>query len=116
MAERLAVASRLLADPLRYCHNSNHRGLLLRRTLDELTELIDKSKQLYPKAFPGAHFRESKSTWVFPSGATMWFTYLDRDKDVTRFQGQAFNWIGVDEITQYPSSCVGLSSFSTPFY
>jgi hypothetical protein len=96
----------LLADPLRYCHNPNHRGLLLRRTLDELTELIDKSKQLYPKAFPGATFRESKSTWVFPSGATMWFTYLDRDKDVTRFQGQAFNWIGIDEITQYPSSYV----------
>ncbi len=96
----------LLADPLRYCHNPNHRGLLLRRTLDELTELIDKAKQLYPKAFPGAIFREAKSTWVFPSGATLWFTYLDRDKDVTRFQGQAFNWIGVDEITQYPSSYV----------
>jgi hypothetical protein len=76
----------LLADPLRYCHNPNHRGLLLRRTLDELTELIDKSRQLYTKAFPGAKFRESKSTWVFPSGATIWFTYLDRDKDVTRFQ------------------------------
>ena len=96
----------LLADPLRYCHNGNHRGLLLRRTLDELTELIDKSRQLYPKAFPGARFRESKSTWHFPSGATIWFTYLDKDKDVTRFQGQAFNWIGIDEITQYPSPYV----------
>jgi len=96
----------LLADPLRYCHNPNHRGLLLRRTLDELTELIDKSRQLYTKAFPGAKFRESKSTWVFPSGATIWFTYLDRDKDVTRFQGQAFNWIGIDEITQYPTPYV----------
>ena len=96
----------LLADPLRYCTNSNHRGLLLRRTLDELTELIDKSRQLYPKAFPGARFRESKSTWHFPSGATIWFTYLDKDKDVTRFQGQAFNWIGIDEITQYPTPYV----------
>ena len=96
----------MLVDPLRYCHNPNHRGLLLRRTLDELTELIDKSRQLYPKAFPKAHFREAKSTWVFPSGATMWFTYLDRDKDVTRFQGQAFNWIGIDEITQYPTPYV----------
>ena len=96
----------LLADPLRYCHNANHRGLILRRTLDELTELIDKSRQLYPKAFPGAKFRESKSTWVFPSGATMWFTYLDKDKDVTRFQGQAFNWIGIDEVTQYPTPYV----------
>ena len=96
----------LLADPLRFCHNPNHRGLLLRRTLDELTELIDKSRQLYTKAFPGAKFRESKSTWVFPSGATIWFTYLDKDKDVTRFQGQAFNWIGIDEITQYPTPYV----------
>jgi len=96
----------LLADPLRFCHNPNHRGLLLRRTLDELTELIDKSRQLYTKAFPGAKFRESKSTWVFPSGATIWFTYLDKDKDVTRFQGQAFNWIGIDEITQYPTAYV----------
>jgi len=96
----------LLADPLRFCHNPNHRGLLLRRTLDELTELIDKSRQLYTKAFPGARFRESKSTWVFPSGATIWFTYLDKDKDVTRFQGQAFNWIGIDEITQYPTAYV----------
>ena len=25
----------------------------------------------------------------------MWFTYLDRDKDVTRFQGQAFNWMAL---------------------
>jgi hypothetical protein len=96
----------LLADPLRYCHNPNHRGLLLRRTLDELTELISKSKQLYPKAFPGAVFRESKSTWVFPSGATIWFSYLDKDNDVTRYQGQAFNWIAIDEITQYPTPYV----------
>ena len=96
----------LLADPLRYCHNPNHRGLLLRRTLDELTELISKSKQLYPKAFPGAVFREAKSTWVFPSGATIWFSYLDKDKDVTRYQGQAFNWIAIDEITQYPTPYV----------
>lgn len=96
----------LLADPLRYCHNPNHRGLLLRRTLDELTELISKSKQLYTKAFPGAVFRESKSTWVFPSGATIWFSYLDKDKDVTRYQGQAFNWIAIDEVTQYPTPYV----------
>ena len=96
----------LLADLLRYAHMPDHRAILLRRTLDELTELIDKSKQLYPKAFPGAVFKESKSMWIFPSGATAWFSYLDRDKDVTRYQGQAFNWIGIDEITHYPTPYV----------
>tara|TARA_R100000900_G_scaffold85234_2_gene67000 strand:- start:2311 stop:4005 length:1695 start_codon:yes stop_codon:yes gene_type:complete len=96
----------LLADLLRYCDNPNHRALIIRRTLDELTELVDKSKQLYPKAFPGAVFRESKAMWQFPSGATAWFSYLDKDKDVTRYQGQAFTWIGIDEITHYPTPYV----------
>jgi len=96
----------LLADALRYAHNSNHRGLLLRRTLGELTELIDKSRQLYLKAFPEAVFKESKSTWIFPSGATILFSYLDRDTDVTRYQGQSFNWIAIDEITHYPTPYV----------
>ena len=96
----------LLADVLRDASNPNHRGLLLRRTLAELTELIDKSKQLYPKAFPGAVFKEAKSIWQFPSGARIWFSYVDDDRDVTRYQGQAFNWIGIDEITQYPTPYV----------
>ena len=96
----------LLADLLRYCDNTNHRALIIRRTLDELTELVDKSKQLYPRAFPGATFRESKAMWQFPSGATAWFSYLDKDKDVTRYQGQAFTWIGIDEITHYPTPFV----------
>ena len=28
-------------------------------------------------------------------------TYLERDEDVLRYQGQAFSYIGVDELTQY---------------
>ncbi len=96
----------LLVDLLRYADMPEHRALLLRRTLNELTELVDKSKQIYPKAFPGAVFKEAKSMWVFPSGATAWFSYLDKDTDVTRYQGQSFTWIGVDEITHYPTPYV----------
>ena len=96
----------LIADLLRYCDNPNHRALVIRRTLDELTELINKSREFYPKAFPGAVFREAKSMWQFPSGATAWFSYLDKDKDVSRYQGQAFTWIGIDEITHYPTPYV----------
>ena len=96
----------LLVDLLRYCHNANHRALLLRRTLAELTELIDSSRKLYSKAFPGSIFKESKSTWVFPSGATALFSYVDKDSDVTRYQGQAFTWIGIDELGHYPTPYV----------
>jgi hypothetical protein len=77
--------------------------LLVRRSTEELRELISVSKQLYPKAIPGIKFMERDKTWVAPSGATLWMSYLDREDDVMRYQGQAFNWIGFDELTQWPS-------------
>jgi len=91
----------MLADPMRYFHNPNFVGLLIRRTNDELRELKWESMKLYPKAFPGAVWKEKDSMWVFPSGAKFWMTYLERDDDVMRYQGQAFTWIGIDELTQY---------------
>lgn len=96
----------MLIDPLRYAHNKNHRALLLRRSMPELLELIDISRQLYPKAFPGCKFREVEKRWMFPSGATLQFSFVDSDQDVYRFQGQAYTWIGIDEITQYPTPFV----------
>ena len=96
----------MLVDLLRYANNSNHRALLLRRTLAELTELIDQSKKLYFHAFPKAKFKESTKTWEFPSGATALFSYVDKDDDVYRYQGKSFTWIGIDELGHYPSPYV----------
>ena len=93
----------MIADPVRYLNNPNARMLLVRRSTEELRELISVSKQLYPKAIPGIKFMERDKTWVAPSGATLWMSYLDRDDDVMRYQGQAFNWIGFDELTQWPT-------------
>lgn len=93
----------LLADPMRYFGNRNFNGIILRRTNDELRELIWKSQELYPKAYPGAKWQEKKSQWVFPSGAKLWMTYLERDEDVLRYQGQAFSYIAFDELTQHSS-------------
>ena len=59
----------LLIDPLRYCQHSDHSALILRRTNDELRELIHKSTELYPKFYRGAKWSERKSQWTFPSGA-----------------------------------------------
>jgi hypothetical protein len=91
----------LLADPMRYFSNGNFVGLILRRTNDELRELIWKSQELYPKAYPGARWQEKKSQWIFPSGSKLWMTYLEREEDVLRYQGQAFSYIAFDELTQH---------------
>ena len=89
----------MIVDPLRYCHLKEHRALILRKTMPELRELIDKTRELYPKAFPGAKYHQTDKRWTFPSGATIEFGYLEKDADVYRYQGQAFSWIGFDEIT-----------------
>ena len=93
----------MIIDPLRYCHKKAHRALILRRSMPELREMIDKSRELYPQAFPGAKFREVEKLWNFPSGAKVEFGFLERDADVYRYQGQAYSWIGFDEITHLPT-------------
>lgn len=93
----------LITDPMRYFYHPKFSGLVLRRTNDELRELIWTTHELYPKAFPGAKWSERKSQWTFPSGARLWMTYLERDEDVRRYQGQAFTYVGFDELTQHPT-------------
>lgn len=92
----------LVADPVRYFDNPDFKGLLLRRTTEELRELISISHKLYPALYgKKAHWVERDKTWYFDSGATFWMSYLERDQDVMRYQGQAFSWIGFDELTQW---------------
>jgi DNA-binding Xre family transcriptional regulator len=93
----------MLIDPLRFAHRAAHRALILRRSMPELRELIDKSRELYPKAFPGCKYKEVEKLWNFPSGAKVEFGFLERDADVYRYQGQAYSWIGFDEITHLPT-------------
>lgn len=95
----------LLADAARYIEFPSFNGLLLRRTNDELRELIWKSMELYTQ-LPGIsskNWSAQKSTWSFPGGGHLWLTYLEQDKDVLRYLGQSFTWIGFDELTQHPT-------------
>ena len=93
----------MLVDPLRYCDKQKHRALLIRRTMPELRDLINHSQQLYPKAYPGAKWREQEKEWRFPSGARIEFGYAENLTDALRYQGQSYTWIGIDELPQYPT-------------
>lgn len=94
----------LIADPMRYFDNGNFRGLLIRRTFNELRDLISHSKNIYPKAYPGAKWRDKDKEWVFPSGANFRFGYAENMDDLLQYQGQQYCWIGIDELPQYPTS------------
>jgi hypothetical protein len=97
----------LILDALGLAHGAIHyqgyRALLIRETFPELRELIDRTRQIYPAAVPGAVCVDNE--WRFPSGAKVFFGYCERDSDVYQYQGQQFQWIGIDE----------LSHFATPY-
>lgn len=92
----------LIIDPLRYCHNKNFRGLIIRRTMPELRELINRAKLLYPQIYPKTQWREQEKLFKFISGATIEYGYCDSPDDLERYRGQQYTWIGIDEITQFP--------------
>lgn len=94
----------LIFDAIRYAHVPRYRAVIIRRTMPELTELIETSKEFYPKLFPGAKYNTQKTTWRFPSGASVEFGYLDKPNDKLRYQGQQFQYIAFDELGQWNDS------------
>ena len=93
----------LLVDPLRFVDNENFKGLLIRKTMPALREIISRAKKLYPKIKPGTKWKEAEKLFEFPSGATLEFGYYDHMDDYDRYHGREFSWLGIDEITQWKS-------------
>lgn len=96
----------LLVDCLRGITKGNYKALLIRRTMPQLREIIDRTRQLYPRVVEGAEFHEQAKEWRFPSGAKIIFGYCERDADVYQYQGQEYQWIGIDELGHFPTDFV----------
>ena len=78
-----------------------YRGLILRKTYPELTELVDKSRRYYPRVCPNARWSETRHEWAFPSGAKIYFGAMQYPNDRFKYQGRAFDYIAFDELTHF---------------
>ncbi len=90
-----------LAEALRQVHIPHYRGLILRKTFPQLSELIDRSTEIYSRAFRRARFNETKHVWTFPSGAKIYFGSLQHTQDRVNYQGKRYDFIDFDELTQF---------------
>lgn len=79
----------------------HYRGLILRKTYPQLSELIDRSYEIYKPSHPEARYNESKHVWTFPSGAKIYFGSMQHTKDRTNYQGKRYDYIDFDELTQF---------------
>lgn len=74
---------------------------MVRRTLVQLTETIERSKQIYRPL--GAKYHEQDKLWRFPNGARLRFAYLERDADANGYQGHSYTRVYIEEIGNFPS-------------
>ena len=91
----------LVIEVLRQVDVPHYRGLIVRKTYPQLSELIDKTMQYYKPAFPKARYNSSAHCWTFPSGAKIYFGSMFRAQDKYNYQGKQYDFIGVDELTHF---------------
>lgn len=76
-------------------------GLFVRRTYRQLSEVIARSQQIFPKI--GAEWREGKGEWKMPGGGRLLFRHLERDSDADNYQGHNYTRVYGEEITNFPT-------------
>lgn len=91
----------LLMEALRQVHIPHYRAILFRKTYPQLTDLIDRSRELYRGAFPRARYNSTEHCWTFPTGAKIYFGNMPTDKDRLNYQGKRYDFIGFDELTHF---------------
>lgn len=76
-------------------------GIFVRRKLTQLSEVIARTKQIFPKL--GGKYNEQQKTWTMANGARLKFVYLERDSDAEEYQGHSYTRVYVEEVTNFPS-------------
>lgn len=81
---------------------SDYGAILFRRTFTDLAlegALMDRARDwLHGTA---AKWADREKRWEFPSGATLTFGYLDGPNDWRRYDSAAFQFVGMDEASQF---------------
>lgn len=91
----------LLCEALRQVHIPHYRAIIFRKTYPQVSELADRSHELYKAAFPKARYNKSEHCWHFPSGAKIYFGAMQYTKDRLSYQGKRYDFIGFDELTHF---------------
>lgn len=91
----------MLAEALRQVAVPYYRAIILRKTYPQLTQLIERSRDIYQRAFPRARYNQTEHCWTFPSGAKIYFGSMQHTKDRINYQGKQYDFVGFDELTHF---------------
>lgn len=91
----------LVIEALRQVHIPNYKGIIFRKTYKQLTELIDKTQDYYPRVYKKAKYNGTEHVWRFPSGAKVYLGNMQDHTYKRDYQGKQFDFIGFDELTHF---------------
>jgi predicted phage terminase large subunit-like protein len=80
-----------------------YAAIILRTSYQDLTlpdGLIPRSHEWLGDT--DARWNEQTHTWRFPKGSTLTFGYLENANDVYRYKSSAYQFIGWEELTEFP--------------
>ncbi len=77
-------------------------GVLFRRTVPELKDVIRKSKRWFREIFPDAEFNKSSRTWTFRDGEQLIFSFASVVDDYESHHGSEYPWLAWEELTTWP--------------
>lgn len=83
--------------------NRNYQAIIFRRTYPDLKDLIDRSQEIYPYIGGGGKYDKQAHVWTWPSGARVEFGHMQYDSDRFKYRGRAFQYVGWDELTLFPT-------------
>lgn len=86
-------------------------GLMVRRSLTELTETIERSKVLFIPL--GGKYNSQEKMWRMPNKARLRFAYLENDSDADNYQGHSYTRVYVEEAGNFPSELPILKLMAT---
>jgi predicted phage terminase large subunit-like protein len=93
----------LLMDALAWVGHADYAGLLVRRTYRDLAlsgAIMDRARA-WLGPYPEVHWDNTDHRFTFPSGARLQFGYLATAADRFRYQSAEYQYIGMDEATQF---------------
>lgn len=92
----------LIMEALRQIWHPLYTAVIFRRTYKMLKGadgLWERAKRWYPQFDATAN--ESDMVWKFPSGAKIYFSHLQHEKDAEIYQGWQICYLGFDELTEF---------------
>lgn len=94
---------------LGFAGTKHRKAIIFRRVFPSLRGMITRSREIFNSADRPSgkdSFNEGTHVWRLSGGRMLEFASTPNEKDLKKFQGQPHDFVGIDEVTEFPEKFV----------